>query len=155
MLYAGVLFLHSWLRWAVVLTGVALCARAVYATATRRPWQPWDQRLGTWFVAALDSQVLLGLLLYFVLSPLTPRSLGDVRAAMPIAPLRFFALEHPVGMLAAAIAAHVGSAVGKRAATAAVRRRRVLIGAAVALVAILLSIPWPWLAMGRPLVRSL
>jgi hypothetical protein len=155
MIYAIVLFLHSWLRWAVVLTGVALLARAVLATVTHRPWQPLDRRLALGFVSALDSQVLLGLLLYFFLSPITPRSLADFRTFMPISPLRFFAIEHPVGMLVALVAAHVGWARSKRAGADPIRWRQILIGTVLALLALLISIPWPWLAAGRPLVRGL
>jgi hypothetical protein len=155
MIYATVLVLHSWLRWVVVLTGAALCARAVFATVRRRPWQPWDRRLALAFVSALDAQLLLGLLLYFFLSPITPRSFGDLRTFMPISPLRFFAIEHPFGMLLALIAAHVGWARSKRAPTDPVRWRQILVGSVLALLAILISIPWPWLAAGRPLVRAL
>jgi hypothetical protein len=150
MVYALTLFLHSWLRWAVLLTGVLLLVR----TARGRGWRPLDQRAGVAFLAALDLQVLLGLLLYFVVSPLTPKSFADLRAFMPVAPLRFFAVEHFAGMLVALVAAHVGWARGKRAPSDAVRHRRVLVGVAVALLAILASIPWPWLPYGRTLVRS-
>jgi hypothetical protein len=154
MLYTLTLFLHSWFRWLVLLTGLFLLVRTAEGTARGRAWQPLDQRAGAAFLSALDAQVLLGLVLY-VASPLTPKSFADLRAFMPIAPLRFFAVEHVAGMLVALAAAHIGWARGKRAPSDRVRQRRVLVGVAVAMVAILLSIPWPWLSYGRALVRSL
>jgi hypothetical protein len=155
MLYALTIFLHSWLRWIVLAAGVVLLVRTAEGTARKRAWRPLDQRAGAAFLSALDLQVLVGLLLYFVVSPLTPKSFADLRAFMPVAPLRFFAVEHGTGMLIAMVAAHVGWVRGKRAPTDGARHRRVLVGVAVALLAILASIPWPWLSYGRDLVRGL
>jgi hypothetical protein len=123
-------------------------------TARGRAWRRLDQRAGAAFLSALDGQVLLGLILY-VVSPLTPKSFADLRAFMPVAPLRFFAVEHVTGMVIALVAAHVGWARGKRAPSDRVHHRRVLVGVVVALLAILVSIPWPWLSYGRALARSL
>jgi hypothetical protein len=153
MLYAVVLYVHSWLRWIVIAAGLAVFARALRGASLRRPWRDPDRRLGVAFISALDTQVLLGLLLYFVLSPITPRSLADLRAFMHAAPLRFFAVEHGTGMVAAVIAAHAGRSLANRAREDAGRHRRTLIGVCVSLVAIAVSVPWPWLSYGRPLVR--
>jgi hypothetical protein len=154
MLYVIVLLIHSWLRWGVLLAALALLGRSVAASAKKLPWEPIDRRLGAAFLSALDTQVALGLLLYFVLSPLTPKSLADYRTYMPIAALRFFAVEHIFGMLLALAAAHIGWARAKKSADDAQRRRRVAIGVALALVAIAVTIPWPPLPYGRPLFRG-
>jgi cytochrome bd-type quinol oxidase subunit 1 len=155
MFYALVLIVHSWLRWVVLVAGVASVARAVLGVATRRAWTPLDQKLGTVFVAALDVQVLLGLLLYFVLSPVTPKSLADFKAYMPVAPLRFFAIEHAFGMLLALVIAHIGWRRLKRMKTDRGRLMCVLLALGIALVLVAGSIPWPWAPYGRPLFRTL
>jgi hypothetical protein len=62
--------------------------------ATGRPWTPADARSSRIFVTVLDVQMLLGLLLYFVLSPFTRQAMGDMAAAMKVAALRFFLVEH-------------------------------------------------------------
>jgi hypothetical protein len=152
---ACVLWLHSWLRWVVLATGVTLLARSAGGLLRGRAWDAWDRRAGIAFLSALDTQVLLGLALYFVLSPLTPKSFADLRAFMPVAPLRFFAVEHPTAMLVGLVAAHVGWARAKRASTDRARHRRVLVGLAVAMLVIAAGIPWPWLSYGRALVRAL
>jgi hypothetical protein len=155
MAYLIIIFIHSWLRWVVILAGVAIGVRATSGTMTGRPWKPIDELLGRVFVSALDTQILLGLVLFFFFSPVTPKSMADLRACMHVAPLRFFAVEHTTGMIVALVSAHVGWALGKRATSARVRHRRVAIGVGIALLVIAASIPWPGLSYGRPLVRGL
>jgi hypothetical protein len=153
--YPYALLLHSWLRWAILATGAFLLVRTATGLSQCRPWRPWDQRSAIAFLSVLDTQVLLGISLYVFLSPITPKSMADFRAFMPVSALRFFAVEHVTGMLVAATAAHVAWTLGKRAAVDRVRHRRVLVGVALAMLMIAASIPWPWLSYGRPLVRAL
>jgi len=153
MLYSYLLVLHSWLRWVILFAGAAAVARAVLASTTEAEWEPLDQRLARTFVAAIDSQVLVGLVLYAV-SPMTPKTGDDFRTVMAIAPLRFFAVEHGPMMIIALAAAHIAWVRAKRAPDAKTRHRRVAVGFAIALVVMAIAIPWPGLAHGRPLVRG-
>src|SRR5690242_8782543 len=107
MLYGVVLLLHSWLRWAVVVLAVVVLTRALATSRGARESVPGDRKLGTALVAALDFQVLLGLLLYFVLSPYVPHTGPDYKAVMKNSMLRFFAVEHITAMLLALIAMHI------------------------------------------------
>jgi hypothetical protein len=149
-MYTAVLLVHSWLRWAVLIAGLMAFLRA--ATAGRRPWVPADDRSTRWFTIVLDIQVLLGLLLYFVLSPFTREALGDVGAAMKNSGLRFWAVEHTFGMIIGVALAHVG-AVKVRKAPSYGKHRVAMIFFGLALLAILASIPWPGMPAGRPLFR--
>jgi len=101
---------HSWLRWLVLLAALAAVARAIGGVSTRRPWTPVDDGAGMWLTAALDLQMLIGLVLYIFLSPVTKSAFVDMAAAMREAPIRFFVVEHPVGMIVAIALAHVGRA---------------------------------------------
>jgi hypothetical protein len=69
--------------------------------------------------------------------------------------LRFFVVEHLFGMIVAVALAHVGRARAKKASDAVVRHRTVLVFVGLAMVAILLSIPWPGTPGGRELFRGL
>jgi hypothetical protein len=153
MAYSYALFLHSWLRWGVLASGLLLLTVTFTAVVRRRSWSTSDRRLVLLFLSTLDAQLLLGLLLYFSLSPITPRNLSDLRAFLGVAPLRFFAVEHPTGILIGALCAHLGWARGKRTLVDRDRHRRVLVGVLLALLAIGLSVPWPWFPYGRPLFR--
>jgi hypothetical protein len=152
MIYAAVLTLHSWIRWLVLLTGIAAFGRAAAGASGRKPWRPSDDRAGFWFVMALDTQFLLGILLYAFLSPVTHQAFGDFGAAMKNSGLRFWAVEHGVGMLLGVALAHIGRARTRK--TDSLRRHRVAaIFFGLALAVILASIPWPGTPNGRPLLR--
>ena len=141
-MYGVVLLIHSWLRWAVLGAGLAAAVRG----GAR------DSSAGRWFVILLDVQLLIGLLLYFVLSPFTKTALGDFGGAMGNSQLRFFAVEHVFGMVIGVALAHIGTAKLKKAPPER-RPKLALIFYGLALVAILASIPWPGMTAGRPLFR--
>jgi hypothetical protein len=96
--------------------------------------------------------MLIGLVLYFALSPSTRTALADFGGAMSNPQLRFFAVEHTFGMVVALVLAHIGR--GKiRKAVPERKARLAMIFYGLALVVILLSIPWPGMPAGRPLFR--
>jgi hypothetical protein len=141
-MYSILLIIHSWLRWAVLAAGLAAALRGGSG----------NQAGGKWYTILLDTQMLLGLLLYFVFSPLTDAALADFGAAMKAPQLRFFAVEHLVGMLLAIALAHVGRSKVKKAPIE--RRGRIaMIFYGLSLLAMLASIPWPGMTAGRPLFR--
>jgi hypothetical protein len=148
----SVLTLHSWLRWIVVLAGLVAFLRAVSGASGRKPWKLSDDRAGFWFIVALDVQLLIGLLMYFFLSPVTMSALSDFGGAMKTSSVRFWAVEHPFGVLLGVALAHIGRARARK--TDSFRRHRVAaIFFGLALAAILASIPWPGMPNGRPLIR--
>ena len=63
---------------------------------------------------ALDVQMLLGLLLYGVLSPYTAAAMKDFGAAMRDPVLRFWAVEHLTMMLSAVVLVHVGRVLARK-----------------------------------------
>jgi hypothetical protein len=154
-MYDFLLFAHSWLRWIVLLAGLAALVRAVTGVSTRRPWTPLDDRGGMLFTAALDLQMLIGLVLYAFLSPVTQSAFVDMAAAMRAAPIRFFAVEHPVGMIVAIALAHVGRVRVRKAPDSESRHKQTLVFFGLALVVLLLSLPWPFGPGARSLFRGL
>lgn len=153
MFYTIVLSLHNILRWLVLLFGLLAIIRSINGLNFKRGYTGQDNRIGMWFVSLLDLQVLLGLLLYFVLSPLTTVALQNFGRAMGNAPMRYFLVEHAVLMLLALVAAHVGRVMARKADSAASKHRRTAIWFAISLLIVLAAIPWPFLAAGRPLLR--
>ena len=150
-MYSAALTIHSLLRWIVLLAGLLAVARACAGWTSGRPWAAADNRAGIWFTAALDLQLLAGLLLYLALSPLTQMALENVAATMQSPSLRFWSVEHPFGMVIALVLAHVGRVRIRRASTDASRHKIAAILFAIAMVAILLSSPWPGTPNARPL----
>jgi hypothetical protein len=154
-MYTALLFIHSWIRWLVILSGLAALGGAVGGLSSRRAWLPVDNARLAIFGTSLDVQLLLGLILYIFLSPVTHSGFADMGLTMRDPILRFFVIEHMVGMLVAVALTHVGRARVRKKSEASARHRTVLIFIGIAMVAILLSIPWPGSAGGRELFRGL
>ena len=151
-MYAAVLTIHSWLRWAALLLGLGATLNAFRHhsdTAERLPGARWD----TLFMMALDLQVLFGLVLYLGLSPFTAEALADFGAAMRNSELRFWAVEHISTMFVAVIAVRVGRVLAITSKTPAAKQRRRLVCFAIATLAMIAAIPWPGAQNGRPLFR--
>ncbi len=152
-MYSAVLLLHSYVRWVVLLLGVLAVVRIWSGRLGGRAWTSADGRAVQWFSSALGLQVLLGLLLYVALSPMTRAAFSDFGAAMGDRVLRFWAVEHIFGMIAAIALLHIGQGRARRAGSDAGRFRTLSVFLGLALLLILVSIPWPWMAIGRPLFR--
>jgi hypothetical protein len=151
-MYTLVLLVHSWLRYVALVAGIA----ATVTPLADRSETLREGRAGMWGLAlmiVLDLQMLLGLLLYLVLSPFTAEAMRDFGAAMKNPALRFFAVEHVTLMFAAVILAHLGRVLSRKATTPDARRMRMLMCSGLATLAMLLAIPWPGMANGRPLFR--
>jgi heme A synthase len=144
-MYTLVLAIHSWLRWVALIAGVL----ATYSVATNKS----ASRSGLVLLIALDVQLLLGLLLYFVLSPFTADAMRDFGAAMRNPGLRFFAVEHVTLMLAAVALVHAGRVMARKATSPDTARVRLLMCFGLATLRMFLAIPWPGMASGRPLFR--
>jgi hypothetical protein len=152
-MYPAVLLVHAWMRWVVLLLAVTVVVRAISGISTKRPWNAADERGAKFFTIALDIQMLLGFLLYFALSLITREAMRDFGAAMKIPGMRFWAIEHVLGMLVGIALAHRGRS-RIRAMQDPVRKHRVAaVFFILALVAILASIPWPGTPTARPLFR--
>jgi hypothetical protein len=152
-MYSLLLFLHSWLRWLVLLTGLFAVARAIAGTNSGRSWTAADGKPGLFFILCLDLQLLIGLALYLVFSPTVQAAFGNIGAAMKDTAYRFYVVEHAVGMIVAIVLAHIGRVRSKKAATDGARYKSAAIFFGAALLLILALIPWPGMAAGRPLFR--
>jgi len=151
-MYPIVLALHSALRWLVLVIGVVAVVRAVSGVTAGRTWDPSDERASRWLAIALDVQVLIGLILYLAFSPLTAAAFRDMAAAMATSTLRYWAVEHPFGAIVGLALVHIGRARIRRAPSDAARHRTIVVFFTLALLAILVSIPWPWMSNGRALL---
>jgi hypothetical protein len=154
-MYGLVLTLHSILRWAVLIVGLAAIIRAFVGWFGNRGWEQLDERLGLIYTSVMDLQLLLGLLLYFVLSPLTRAALQDFGGAMANSVLRFWSVEHLLLMIIAVILAHLGRSLSRRTEAAKGKHQRAAILFTLSLLAVLITIPWPFMAnfADRPWIR--
>ena len=152
-MYSSALWLHSWLRWAVLLTGLVAWLRAISGKTARRPWTPKDELWGLLLTISVDLQFLVGVVLYAFLSPIVRQGLRNFSVAMQISVVRFFTIEHVIGMIAGIALVHIGRVKIRKAADADRKHRLAMVFYGIALVLMIISIPWPGLPVARPLFR--
>ncbi|HJT80977.1 MAG TPA: hypothetical protein VJ719_07260 [Chthoniobacterales bacterium] len=148
MAYGQLLVAHNLIRWLVLIAAIVALVSAFSGWSGSKPMTAAVRRCGAVFVATLDLQFLIGLVLYLVASPITKAAFQNMAAAMKDHEPRFFTVEHTTYMLIAIIAAHVGSALSRKGKTDARKYRGAVIGYGISLIVILAGIPW-W----RPMFR--
>lgn len=125
-----VFYMHSGIRYLVLLAALAALGYLVFGLATRRDFDKLAGALTGAFVGLMDVQVLTGILLYLLI-PSYPALLG-----------------HVVMMLAAVTVGHVFNVVNKRRETKSFGVA--LVGVALSLVLIVGGI----MSIGRPIFGS-
>jgi hypothetical protein len=146
-MYSFLLHLHSIGRWIVlVLLVVAIFNSLV---AGNRPFIRTDARTGTILVIFADLMLLIGLVLWYY-HPMGFQAIKNsgFSAVMKDPTQRFFAVEHMAGMLVAIILMHIGKAQARKPIGDKAKHRRTLIFYLLALLIILVSIPWPFRHVG-------
>jgi hypothetical protein len=146
-MYPIVLLIHSWVRWIALVAGVGTTLAAI------RRRDAVAERWALVTMMTLDLQMLLGLLLYFVVSPNMQEILAHFGASMKDPTSRFWAVEHLTAMLAAVILAHLGRVLARKAANADKKRARLLVCFGLAAILMIVGMPWPGRPGGRPLFR--
>jgi hypothetical protein len=147
-MYEILVHLHSIGRWIVLV--LLLVAIFKSATASSRPFVKSDNTIGLLLTIFSDLMLLIGLILWFI-SPnwgyhsIAASGMGEV---MKNSASRFFAVEHNIGMIIAIALIHVGKAQGKKAIPDQTKHRRMAIFYVIALLIILISIPWPFRVAG-------
>ncbi len=150
-MYALLLTTHSLNRWLVIAAALWALLRVWRGRLRGVAWTPSDARAGLAFTTLMNLQLLVGIGLY-VASPLPGLLWSDYGQMVRVTGVRFFGLDHPFAMLAAAVVAQVGYARAKRAPDDAARFRRAANAYTFALLVVLVNIPWPFLRWGRPLL---
>jgi len=141
-MYSGILLLHNTLRWLILVSLIITLVKYMAGWLGNHPWKKSDNVLGIVFTSLMDVQLLTGLALYFFLSPVTKQVFTDFGAAMKNDTLRFYAVEHILMMVIAVALVHIGRAKSKKAATDIKKFKTGFIFYLIALVVIVIAIPW-------------
>ena len=140
--YGITLFLHSWTRWGLLIAAVLIIVQAFRGWSGTQLWNDGKAKLSAAFVHLSSLQLVLGLLLYGVFSPLTTSAMSDMGAAMKDSTLRFWAVEHMSMMVLAIALVHIGSGRIRKGADDKAKHRAAAIFFTLALVILIASIPW-------------
>ena len=139
-MYSTFLTLHSIFRWLVLISLLYAVISSIQRFLTKRHFSKKDATIRMVAGAISHTQLLIGFTLYFVLSPITRHFMSSGSGGNH--QIWFFGFYH-IGMMFIAIAVMtVGSSVSKRAKTDADKFKNIMIYFSIALVLILLAIPW-------------
>ncbi len=136
-MYQGLVHTHSGLRWVVLLLIILTIFNAIGGLGGNKSLSAGGRKLSLFALISTHTQVVLGLVLYFM-SPkvqFTSETMGN-------AMLRFFTMEHTVMMLIAVILVTIGNRWAKLA-----NAKKVFWYYFIALLIILAGIPWPFRTM--------
>ncbi len=139
--------LHSIGRWFVLLLLIIAIFNSL--VAGRRPFIRTDARTGLILVVFTDIMVLVGIALWFLGSwgfqQVQSRGMSEI---MKDPAARFFVVEHFIGMIIAAVLIHIGKVQGRKQISDKSKHRRTMLYYLIALIIILVSIPWPFREIG-------
>ena len=151
-MYPTVLLIHNWLRWFTLVMcvgAIVYAARPVRPNTTVLPGKAWD----TYLMLAVDLQMLTGLILYFGLSDFTRAAMENFDAALHEPSVRYWGILHAGAMFASLMTVRIARVLALNAPTPELAQRRRLTWFVISTIVILVAIPWPFLANGRPLLR--
>ena len=152
-MYSTVLALHSLVRWLVLISLLFSIFLAYKGWFTKKNFSRFDNSVRHWTATIAHIQLVLGLWLYFI-SPIINYFLHHYKEAVHEREIRFFGMEHSVMMLTAIVIITIGSAKAKRKLTDKEKFKTMAIWFTVALLIILISIPWAFSSFAsRPYLR--
>ncbi|MDP9229185.1 MAG: hypothetical protein M3O67_00775, partial [Bacteroidota bacterium] len=142
-MYKGLLYLHSFGRWLLLLLLVLAFFRSL--SAGNRPFTTGDKKIGLFTLIVADIMLLIGLLQWYA-GPWGWKLIDTVGMSevMKNPVQRFFAIEHSTGMVVAIIMIHIGKSYAKKNIPDKIKHRRTVVFFGLALLIILVSIPWPF-----------
>ncbi len=130
---------HSFLAYlvlALLLFGILVNA---YHWLKGRPFTATNKAIALWGLIAVHTQVLAGLILYF-LSPLGMSNFSG--EAMKSSLTRLYLVEHPLVMILAIVLITIGYSKAKKASSDASKFKTMVLFYSIGLCLILSRIPW-------------
>lgn len=138
-MYNGLLHAHSGLRWLLLIVLVLAIAKSFIGKSGNKAFQKSDKMVALFTLIFAHTQLLIGLALYFM-SPKVSHTAGFMKDSM----LRFFAMEHPVGMIIAIVLITMGYSKSKKQTEDTAKFKKIAVFYTIALIIILATIPWPF-----------
>lgn len=152
-MYQTLLSLHSVMRWLVLTSLLYAIYRAYRAYTLNTPFSKTNNAIRHWTATIAHVQLVIGILLY-TQSPIIKYFWNNFKEAINNLELVFFGLLHLLLMITAIVFITIGSALSKRKTTDREKFKTMLFWFTVALLLILIAIPWPFSPLAnRPYFR--
>lgn len=138
--------MHSGWRYVILILLVLAIVYAKQTASGKKAFEGATKKMGMFTMIAADIQLLVGLVLYFYfLASQTNFKMGKLTDQLAVGQFRSIAIDHAVGMLIALILIHVGYAKAKKALNDTDAGKKQFTYMLIALIVILISIPWPFM----------
>ena len=151
-MYIGLLHLHSFLRWVILVLAVLAIYKSYTGMRSGRPFTAGDKKTGLFLLIAAHTELLIGLY-QWIAGPWGVQSISNMGMGpvMKDPVFRFYGVEHITMMIIAVVLITIGKGVAKKSIPDPVKHKKTFWFFLVALIIILVSIPWPFRAgLGRP-----
>lgn len=142
-MYQALTFLHSTLRWLVLVSLIVSLYRAYRGYFRKVAFTKTDNAVRHWTATIAHTQLMVGMTLYFQ-SPIIKYFLNNFSTAKESFDLLFFGVIHSLLMLLAIIIITIGSSLAKRKTTSPEKFKTMFIWYTLALLIIFIAIPWPF-----------
>ena len=146
----GLLHLHNFMRWVVMLFVILTLVKSMSGMGGKKAFTAGDKKVAMFMMISADIQLLLGLALYFMKGWFSVLTGGNLNMSDKYQ--RFWSIEHMTGMLIAIILIHIAYSAAKKNIPDAAKFKKLFWFTLVALLVILITIPWPGRELiGRPM----
>jgi hypothetical protein len=144
-MYTGLLHLHGFLRWVIIVLALVAIYRSYAGMTGGKVFSAGDKKAGLFLMIAAHTTLLVGLYLWLA----GPWGLANIRnlgfgEVMKNKVYRYFAIEHLTGMLIAIVLITIGRGAAKKNIPDAAKFKRSFWLFLVALIIILVTVPWPF-----------
>src|SRR5438105_2378992 len=136
-MYTGLLHLHSFLRWVILLLLVISVLMSLAGMTGKKPFSAGQKKTGLFLMICAHIELLIGLY-QWIAGPWGVKRLGDIGTD---AVARFYGVEHITMMIVAIVLITMGRGVAKKNIPDAAKQKRTFWFFLVALVIILAAIP--------------
>lgn len=142
-MYRTIQIVHSFWAYLVLLIIILATINALIGYFGKRPYSPRDFRISLFALICSHLQLLIGLILFFF-SPFVRwfQEDLDVSLIMKNEQLRLYNVEHPLLMIIAVVLITIGYSKHKKKLPSASKFKTLSIFYTLALIAVLLMIPW-------------
>jgi len=143
-MFSVLLHIHGILRWVILILLVLSIVQSFIGLIKHRELREGDTKLWLFTMISTHTTLLIGLILllfgrYGILSSGLPEGVTLMKDTF----YRFYWIEHPFGMIAATILITLGRGVVKKQITDPLKYKRAFWFFFLALVVIILVVPWP------------
>lgn len=153
-MYSGLLFTHSCLRWLVLIILIYSIYRFTIGIINHRSFDKTDNLFSQLTDKIIQLQLVIGIVLYIV-SPLLSGFWKQDEKFSEYTDQQFFGIIHAIMMFIAVSLISAGISIAKRELSDKMKYKKLLIYFGLALVIILLAIPWPFSPLShRPYIRT-